>query len=64
LRVSADGKGVLRRAAGRVGILVGESTDALELLRSAIGQQEHTRLMASGATMTEDEAIEEVHSLE
>jgi predicted ATPase/DNA-binding XRE family transcriptional regulator len=41
-----------------------EYDGALELLRSAIGQRELTRLMAVGATMTEDEAIEQARALD
>jgi tetratricopeptide (TPR) repeat protein len=41
-----------------------EYDGALELLRSAIGQRELTRLMAVGATMAEDEAIAQAHALE
>jgi tetratricopeptide (TPR) repeat protein len=38
--------------------------DALTVLRDALGASEITRLMASGATMAEDEAIEQAHALE
>ncbi len=41
-----------------------EYDKALELLRSAIGEQELTRLMTAGATMTEDEAIAQAQALE
>jgi hypothetical protein len=37
---------------------------ALDLLREALGADGLTRLMATGTTMTEDEAIAQAHALD
>ena len=44
--------------------LVEEYDRALDVLRAAIGAEELTRLMLAGATMNEEEAIQQAHAFD